>query len=254
MATFNSPLRCQEKRKALAALFIFFATVILTLADETQNKIFAGRAEKEFFRAQTQWLANTNDLTAAWQFGRAVYDWADFAQSDHARADIATQGIDACRDAIARDPKIAAAHYYLAMDSGQLARTKLLGALKIVREMESEFLTAENLDPRFDFAGPARNLGLLYYEAPSIGSIGSKRKARKWLQRAAQLAPDYPENYLNLIEAYLKWDERADAKSELAALEALWPKAQKQFTGVAWESSWTDWIARRDTAEKQLAK
>ena len=47
-----------------------------------------------------------------------------------------------------------AGHYYLAMNLGQLARTEMIGALKIVKEMENEFEIAADIDPRFDHAGP----------------------------------------------------------------------------------------------------
>ncbi len=78
------------------------------------------------------------------------------------------------------NPNSAPAHYYLAMNLGQLARTEFLGALKLVREMEREFKTAAELDAQFDFAGPERSLGLLYRDAPGWPvSIGSKRKARE---------------------------------------------------------------------------
>jgi len=36
----------------------------------------------------------------------------------------------------ARSENFAAAHYYLAMNLGQLARTKSVGALKLVKQME----------------------------------------------------------------------------------------------------------------------
>src|SRR5205823_14683162 len=78
----------------------------------------------------------TNDAEAAWQFGRACFDWADFAKDDDQRESVANEGIAACRQLIARDPKSVAGHYYLAMDLGQLAQTKTLGALRIVQEME----------------------------------------------------------------------------------------------------------------------
>ena len=65
------------------------------------------------------------------------------------------------------------------MNLGQLARTELLGALKLVKEMEREFKTAADLDKQFDYAGPERCLGLLYRDAPGWpASIGSRRKAR----------------------------------------------------------------------------
>jgi hypothetical protein len=235
-----------------AAIFIFAAGIIF--ADEAQNKIFAARAETEFHRAQIRLQSNADNSTKAWQFARACYDFADFATNDDERADIASRGISACRQLLAREPKNAPAHYYLAMDLGQLARTELLGALKLVREMEREFKTSLDLDAQFDFAGPERNLGLLYRDAPGWpASIGSTRNAENYLKQAVQLAPDYPENRLNLAESDLQWRDNAAAKTELAALDLLWPKAQTNFTGVAWEQSWDDWTARRAAARKKLA-
>ncbi|MFZ1073161.1 MAG: hypothetical protein WAO21_06960 [Verrucomicrobiia bacterium] len=241
-------------RNLIVLLFLFgFAGV--AAAQPANNPVFAGRAEAEFHRAQIEWQSNTNDFAAAWHFARACYDFADFATNDAERAAIAVQGIAASRQLLARQPKSAPGHYYLAMNLGQLARTEILGALKLVKEMEREFKTAGDLDEHFDFAGPARCLGLLYRDAPGWPtSVGSRHKAREWLEHAAKLAPDYPENHLNLVESRLKWNERADAASELKILDALWPKAQTNFTGVAWEQSWADWTARKGAAEQSFTQ
>jgi hypothetical protein len=252
MATFNSKARRAMKYRFAAVIFIFAAGIVL--ADEAKNKVFAARAESEFHRAQIQFQSDANNFTNAWQFARASYDFADFATNDVQRAALASQGIAACRQLVAREPKIAAAHYYLAMNLGQLARTEFLGAVKIVREMEREFTTAAELDAQFDFAGPERCLGLLYRDAPGWPmSIGSKRKALAFLTQTANLAPDYPENHLNLAESHLQWHDNAAAKLELTALDSLWPKAQTNLTGVAWEQSWADWSTRRDAVRKKLA-
>jgi tetratricopeptide (TPR) repeat protein len=128
----------------------------------------------------------------------------------------------------------------------------MLGALKIVGQMEREFSLVRELDPKFDQAGADRNLGLLYRDAPSIGSIGSRTKAKECLKRAVALAPQYPENRLNLIETYHKWGDRPDAQRELKALEEIWPRARKNFTGEAWEGSWADWEPRLKKLQKQL--
>ena len=209
------------------------------------TSIFAQRAEQTFQEARKRFQTNTNDAEAAWQFGRSCFDWADFARNDDQRESIAGEGIAACRQVIARDAKSAPGHYYLAMNLGQLAQTKTLGALRIVDEMEREFKTARDLDAKFDYAGPDRGLGLLYFEAPGWpASIGSKAKARQHLQRAAQLAPGYPENHLSLLEAYLKWSDKKNLVRELKITEVLLPQARKEFTGEAWEQSWLDWDKR----------
>jgi tetratricopeptide (TPR) repeat protein len=219
-------------------------------ADTNQNPApltrsdFAARAKKAYVEASNKLQSETNSVEAAWEFGRACFDWADFAAKNSERAVIAGEGIAACRDAIARGPKSAPAHYYLGMNLGELAQTKGLGGLKIVKEMEREFQTVKDLDEPFDYAGPDRNLGLLYRDAPTVFSVGSRTKALEHLRRAVELAPEYPENRLNLIETLLKWNERDDARVELAAAEKIWPKARAEFSGEAWEPGWLDWEAR----------
>ena len=212
-----------------------------------ENPAFFKRAEQSYREARRRFQSNTNDAEAAWQFGRACFDWADLATDDDRRQSIANEGITAGRQLVARDPKCAPGHYYLAMDLGQLAQTKRLGALKIVQEMEREFKTARDLDAKFDYAGPDRNLGLLYLEAPGWpASIGSRSNARRHLERAVELAPGFPENRLCLLEAYLKWGEKKSVQRELKAVEDLLPRARKEFAGQAWAQSWADWDKRWD--------
>ena len=247
----------QGSRGAPCVFVFLMAVSFAALAEPATNSIFAARAEMEFHRAQAWFQSDTNDPAAAWQFARACFDFADFATNDTQRADVARQGIGACRELLARDTNCAPGHYYLAMNFGQLARAEApsLAAYKLVREMEREFKTAAGLDGNFDYAGPARSLGLLYRDAPKWPfSIGSRRKAREWLEQAAKLAPDYPDNRLNLFESHLQWREHAEAKHDLQILEALWPKAQTNFTGEAWERSWADWTARKAAAEQSLAQ
>jgi hypothetical protein len=248
-------MRPSATRVRLVAAIFLSAAVGIVFADESRNPVFAGRAETEFHRAQTQFQSNTNEPAAAWQFARACYDFADFATNDTERAARAESGIAACRQLLAREPKSAPGHYYLGMNLGQLADAEApsIAAYKLVHEVEREFKSAAELDEHFDFAGPARNLGELYFQAPGWPlSVGSKHKARDWLERAVKLAPDYPENHLNLIEAWLKWNDRTGAQRELKALDTLWPDAQKIFTGGAWERSWNDWSTRREAARKKL--
>jgi len=235
--------------------FLLLAAAGLVLADEAQTKIFATRAATEFQRARIQLQSNTNDNAAAWQFARAFFDFADFATNDTQRAAIAGQGIAACRDLLARQTNSVPGHYYLAMNNGQLARAEApsLAAYRLVKQIESEFKAAADLDKSYDHAGPERCLGLLYRDAPGWPfSIGSKRKAKDFLEQAVKLAPDDPENHLNLAESQLQWLESDGAKNELKTLDALWPVAQTNFTGEAWERSWDDWTARRTAARKKL--
>ena len=245
-------LNFRTRRPAIALGLLVAGGMVF--AGEATNGTFAARAETEWRRAQTQFQLHTNDAAAAWQLARACFEFNDFATNNAGRAELASQGIAASRQSLARESNSAPGHYYLAIELGLLADTKRNPlAFKLVREMERELKTADDLDPHFDYAGPARCLGLLYRDAPGWPfSIGSNRKAREYLDQAAAIAPDYPENQLNLVETFLDWYDVAAAKHALAALDTLWPTAEKQFTGEAWERSWNDWSKRRAAARRKL--
>ncbi len=211
---------------------------------------FIAFAEKSYQQARVRFLADTNNAEAAWQFGRACFDRAEFAANDTQRATLAVEGIGACRPLLTREPKLAAGHYYLAMNLGQLARTKMLGALPLVDDMERQFKLTRELDAAFDHAGPDRCLGLLYRDAPGWpASVGSRSKARMYLTKAVEVAPDFPENRLNLLESALKWGDKKTSQHELKAFEELLPTARKNFAGEAWASSWADWESRWTAAQ-----
>jgi tetratricopeptide (TPR) repeat protein len=209
-------------------------------------------ARRQYPEAQARYQKEPQSVEAAWQFGRACFDVGEVATNSTERAAVAEQGMAACRQAIAQDPKSVQGHYYLGLNLGQLARTKTLGALKLVGQMEREWSSARALDEKFDYAGADRNLGQLYRDAPSFGSVGSRSKARQHLQRAIELAPSYPENRLELIEALVKWKDAAGARSELKALEKVWPEARSSLTGPAWEGSWEIWETRLKEFRKKL--
>ena len=239
---------------ALGLLFFLAATAAF---GQTAEKKFLTRAESELERTQKIFNTDKNNSTNAWQFARACFDVAEQATNSTQRAAAAKLGIAASQHLLAREPKSAPGHYGLALNDGELADAEApsLAAYKLVHEIESEFKAAAALDETFDFAGSARCLGLLYRDAPGWPlSIGNKRKAREWLDRAAALAPDYPENYLNLAIAHLRWHERAEAERALKKLDAVWSAAQTNLTGVAWERSWHDWTKQRAAAKADFRK
>ncbi len=205
-------------------------------------------AQASLERARAAHHAASAPTDAAWRLGSACFERAEFAVNDAERVALAKEGAESCRRLLAAQPKSAEGHYYLAMNLGQLARVKKFEALGFVKEMESSFLRARDLNATFSHAGPDRNLGLLYFKAPGWPvSIGSDKKAREHLRRAAELAPGFPDNRLNLLEAHLKWRNTAEANAERAALEKLLPAAREQFAGPDWSASWVEWQARWET-------
>ena len=272
-ATFNSKTVCQTVKRLLPGqtkgfpvaarffravalagwLFASLGLLSATAGPAPTGTNFVTRAEERFRQARQRYQTETNNSEVAWQFALACFDYADLATNKATRVEIAGQGIAACRQLIARHPASAPGHYYLGMNLGQVADTKRnLAALRMAKEMEREFLLVCDLDEHLDHAGADRNLGLLYLEAPSLISIGSRTRARQRLRRTVELEPDFPENRLVLAEAYLKWGETADARRELKALEALWPEAQRKFNGEDWTVIWRDWEKRLQNIKDKL--
>jgi tetratricopeptide (TPR) repeat protein len=206
-----------------------------------------------FQEAKDRYGREPQSFEAAWQFGRACFDLAENAPSKGERARLAELGIEACKRAVATNEHSAEAYYYLGMNLGQLARTKGIGALKIVGQLKSAFMRARDLNERLENAGPDRNLGLLFRDAPSW-TIGDRHEAQAHLVKAVALAPEYPDNRLELIEGYFKWGDRTSAETELEALEKLWPKLHEQFSGPKWEAQWKDWQSRFEGFQQKIEK
>lgn len=241
-----------------AALWLAFAAAVVgagaVRARAQPNPKFAPRYEALYQTARTNWSAGTSSVSNAWVFARATFDLAEFATNDTRRAQLAVEGIDAARSAIGTDEQCGPAHYYLAMNLGQLARTKLLGALKLVSEMEKHFTRAAVLDPKFDFAGPDRNLGILYREAPGWpASIGSRSKSKAHLKKAAELAPEYPANQLELLQGYLNWKEARAAARLVPQVTNCLVSARGVFQGETWAWAWDDWNQLWESLQGKMA-
>ncbi len=218
-------------------------------------KPFHSAALKNFSARQAGWQLSRTNVTAAISFGRAAYELAVIAGSSAERAALAEQGITACRGAAVQAPKEVGATYYLAMNLGELARTKLLAALKLVKELEELFLRARALDEKYDFAGPDRCLGMLYFQTPGWPtSIGSKAKAREHFRRAVELRPDYPHNLIAYAEVLNRSRDRTLLAETLKALDDLWPKAKKAFAQDVSDYNWAAWEESRSALKARLAK
>jgi len=216
-----------------------------SLAAEESLSRFHSYYADVYAQARKAYWANTNDMESAARLARACFDFAEFATNDTQRASLAVEGIAICRQWVAVSPNSGAAHYYLGMNLGQLARTRTLGALKLVKEMEETFKKARELDPSVDYAGPDRCLGLLYRDAPVWPiSVGNKSKTRFHLRRALELAGDFPENQLTWLESLLNWGEGKACLSQLPVTENVLQKARTNYVGEAWAASWEDWNRR----------
>ncbi len=220
-----------------------------------------GRAavlQRDFDAAFVAWRSaepsHTNSLAIVHDLCRLSYDLASIQPDHEPRARITQVGIAAAEASLLSHPTSARTHYYLALNLGELARTKNVGALRLLPRIRDSLEAARKLDESIDHGGPDRTLGLLYLEAPGWpASIGSRAKARAHFLRAIALAPEYPSNHLCLAEALLRWREAAAAAARLASLDALWPNAQARWAEARWAADWTEWTRRREALRTALA-
>ncbi|MEQ2005452.1 MAG: hypothetical protein ABMA26_01540 [Limisphaerales bacterium] len=221
----------------------------------TLSAKFADAAQIKLIYARKKFQADTNNVPAAWALGQACFWRGEFSANDEERKALANEGIAVCRALTIHAPTVPEGHYYLAMNLGQLARTKWLEALGIVKDLERGLKLASGMNPRLDHAGPDRCLGLLYRDAPGWPvSVGSKSKARTHLLRAVELAPDFPENHLVLVETWVMLKEKKILQRDLDTLAALLPKARKQFSGEDWAALWDDWERRWQEVQARAAE
>jgi len=152
------------------------------------------------------------------------------------RIEAAKRGILAAHQARELQPERVEGHYWYALNVGLLADADRAYGLNAVTEMEAALKRAAELDERYDYAGPLRVLGILLLRTPAPPvSIGSPRKGLRLLQRAVELFPDYPENYLYLGEALRETGRTGEAKSVWQKGRALPAPADRQAEATRWQ-------------------
>lgn len=260
----QNPVRSPEIPRAMRGFARWAAALALAVSitiptgraqNPPDSARFVERAQRELVLARQRLAQTPADTEAGTRLAKACFDRAEFSTADTERAALAVEGINICRQVIEAKPNHAATHLFLALNLGQLARTKTLGALPLVREMEREFKRAIELDATVEHAAPECYLGQLYQQAPGWPtSIGSRARARQHLFRACELSPDFPENRLSLLEALQEWNDRKTLVREAAAFREQLPTSRGKFTGEKWEAAWADWNRRWEKITAFLTK
>lgn len=243
---------------AMAFLWLAMAARAYDALPASLPQKYVAQADRQLAAARKAYKADTNKVENVWRLGRALFFRAEFAVGEE-REQLAEKGIAVCEQGLVLAPDSPEMHYYLAMNQGQLARERLFGALGLVRRMRDHLRTAAVAKPLLDRGGPDRCLALLHRDAPGWPiSVGDKKEARRHLNKAYLLAPDYPENVLVLIESLIKWGYTDSLEEKLRSGEVALEKARKELTGTEWEvfhDDWADrWSAVKQRAEQQLAE
>lgn len=235
----------------LSLVFVFVGICSGPAAENEAREALRRSTQKDYTDSLQEFREHPDELKAALRLGEASFLWAE--QDVENRAMIAEVGIDAARAGLRIDASSGPAHYYLAMNLGQLARTKTFGALKLVRQMEKEFLSAVKQSPKIHHGGAHRSLGMLYEQAPGWPlSVGNRKKARKHLEQAVELVPEYVENHLALMDAYLRWKKADLVRKRLKAAREALEVSREKVTGVKGKVLLEEWERRLTDIEKRV--
>jgi tetratricopeptide (TPR) repeat protein len=177
-----------------------------------------------------------DDYDPQWQAAQALAFLAENGSQPAFRKDAAKRGIVLARHARELKPDRVEGHYWYALNVGLLADVDRTYGLDAVSEMRAALERAIELDERYDFGGPLSVLGLLHLRAPAPPvSIGSPRKGLRLLQRAVELFPDYPENYLYLAEALRDTGKPDEARKAIDRVLQAPPLPDRQFESAKWK-------------------
>jgi tetratricopeptide (TPR) repeat protein len=203
-------------------------------AEQPRTLVRVTRAARDLEQA-ARTLRDNYDAQA--QAAEALDFLAENDTSPESRREAAKLGIVLARHGREMNPDRVECHYWYAINVGLLADVDRSYGLDAAGEMETELKQAIEIDERYDLGGPLRVLGILYLRTPAPPvSIGSPRKGLRSLQRAVELFPDYPENYLYLGEALRENGRTDEAKAALGKVMAAPPSPDRQFESAQWKA------------------
>ncbi len=127
---------------------------------------------------------------------------SDLTTDSKIRAQIAADAMQNAQACLDRAPQAAACLYYEGVALGLNARAHPLQADEALKAMLDALGRAEEADPAYDHAGPARVKALVLIKAPAwpLGP-GDPETGLAAARRAVTLRPEYPPNVLALAEA-----------------------------------------------------
>jgi hypothetical protein len=140
-------------------------------------------------------LAADQPTAHAADSAKAAYQAGRMARDRDTRERYFAQGMELAKARLSSNPDDPEGLYWLAVNMGAAALERgKMQALPVVPRMEALLLRLDQVAPGYEQAGAARVLGRLYHQAPSVISVGSNKKAGRFLARAVNLAPGHPGN------------------------------------------------------------
>lgn len=142
-----------------------------------------------------------DDPSAAWRFSMISYHLGiRYTTGREEKKRIHKEGIKAGEAGFKLDPKCAACYFWAAINIALYGEaTSPLQQLISMGDLKHYLAKTIELDPKFAQAGAYRLYGRIYHKLPGIFG-GDNAKAIEYFEKAIQLAPDEPLNFLFYAE------------------------------------------------------
>jgi tetratricopeptide (TPR) repeat protein len=198
-------------------------------------------------------LAVEKGYESLWRGARAAEWLAEQYDEDHKRerADYAQKCLDYAKPATETNTRGAWGWYLLGACTGRIAQSQAKGGAEAVKKIDEAAKNAVELDPRVDHAGPLRLQGSLYAKAPNNMASGGLDEGLASLKRAIDLAPNDPENHLELGDALLKDGSLDDAEKQYRAVLNAQPLPEWGKRLDQWKKAAEAGIKKVETKRRQ---
>lgn len=197
----------------------------------------------------------SDEYATLWQAARASAWLGEYGGDDKVRESHVRRGLTWVNTSLKANPDGVEGQFYHGVLSGLLGDLDNSYGMDAVKQIEERMTALMERDTDIAHGGPQRVFGVLLLRAPGPpASIGSLRNARKHLERAVEIAPNWPENQLYMAEWEFAWasdkdkPEFATQARERLEKHLLGPDARPP-AGVGYE--WDVWQAN---ARKLLAE
>ena len=160
-------------------------------------------------------ISRTSRDRVLWRAARATAWLAENLPDEEFRRELSIKGVAIGRESIRKPVDSVEPYFFCALNLGVLSQ--LFSTRQHMAEMIKLCKKALELDETFDYAGPHRFLGILYYETEGhlLVDTGTLEDALRHLERACEIAPDYGHNHLALALALIEDDQYDRAHEHL---------------------------------------
>jgi tetratricopeptide (TPR) repeat protein len=192
-------------------------------------------------------ISSVNGYEALWRGMRACAWLAQNHRDRSERARYADLGLSMAQRARSIDKlsRRAETYYYAALCLGAKADLKTAPSAALVRELGDQARVAVAIDPRLDYCGGRRLLGMLIVKTADYPdyAMGTVDEGIRQLAKAVADCPDFPENHLFLAEALVEDGQYERARTAIAAVLASVPPPDHSVEHKVWLEKAQDLLA-----------